>query len=105
MRHRSAPLGACATVTIKVSMHQKLNERVVDLNPQETSEWVEALDQVLDQAGPDRAAYLLDRLTERARANGAELPIHLNTPYVNTIRPEHEVPYPGDRAIERRIKS
>ena len=86
-------------------MHQKLNERVVDLNPQETSEWVEALDQVIDEAGPDRAAYLLEQLTERARVNGAELPIHLNTPYVNTIRPDDELPYPGDRAMERRIKS
>src|SRR5690349_17644652 len=90
---------------MKISMHQKLNERVVDLDPQETAEWVEALDQVIDEEGPDRAAYLLQRLTERAQANGAELPIHLNTPYVNTIRPEDEVPYPGDRAMERRIKS
>jgi pyruvate dehydrogenase E1 component len=86
-------------------MHQKLNERIVDLDPQETSEWVEALDQVIDEAGPDRAAYLLQRLTERAQANGADLPIQLNTPYMNTIRPEDEVPYPGDRAMERRIKS
>ena len=86
-------------------MHQKLNERVVDLDPQETSEWVEALDQVIDEAGPDRAAYLLEKLTDRARANGADLPIHLNTPYINTIQPEDEVPYPGDRAMERRIKS
>ncbi len=86
-------------------MHQKLNERVVDLDPQETSEWVEALDQVIDEAGPDRAAYLLEKLTDRARVNGAALPIHLNTPYINTIKPEEEVPYPGDRAMERRIKS
>ena len=40
-------------------MHQKLTERVVDLNPRETSEWIEALDQILDQEGPDRAAFLL----------------------------------------------
>jgi pyruvate dehydrogenase E1 component len=86
-------------------MHQKLNERVVDLDPQETAEWVEALEQVIDQAGPDRAAFLLEQLNERARTNGAELPIHLNTPYINTIRPEDEVAYPGDRAMERRIKS
>ena len=86
-------------------MHLKRDERVVDLNPQETSEWVEALDQVLDETGPDRAAYLVERLSERARAAGAELPIHLNTPYVNTIRPDEEVSYPGDRAMERRIKS
>src|SRR5579883_3065728 len=91
--------------TLVVSMHQKLSERFVDLNPQETAEWTEALAQVLDDEGPDRAAYLLEQLTEKARAAGAELPIHLNTPYVNTIRPEDEVAYPGDRAIERRIKS
>jgi len=86
-------------------MHQKLNERVVDLNPQETAEWLEALDQILDESGPDRAIYLLEQLAQRARAGGAELPVHLNTPYINTIRPEDEVPYPGDRAMERRIKS
>jgi pyruvate dehydrogenase E1 component len=86
-------------------MHQKLNERVIDLNPRETAEWMEALDQVLDETGPDRAAYLLAQLTERARFSGAELPIHLNTPYVNTIPVKDEVPYPGDRALERRIKS
>ncbi len=86
-------------------MHQKRNERVVDSNPQETAEWLESLDQVIDQAGPDRAAYLLEQLSVRARTEGADLPIHLNTPYVNTIRPEDEVPYPGDRAMERRIKS
>jgi len=86
-------------------MHQKLNERVVDLNPQETAEWIESLDQVIDQAGPDRATFLLEKVTDRARLNGVELPAHLNTPYVNTIRPEEEVSYPGDRAMERRIKS
>src|ERR1017187_1911685 len=86
-------------------MHQTRNESVVDSNPQETAEWVESLEQVIEQAGPDRAAYLLEQLTERARAEGADLPIHLNTPYINTIRPEDEVAYPGDRGMERRIKS
>src|SRR5580700_839949 len=86
-------------------MHQKLSERVVDLDPQETAEWMEALDQILDEEGPDRATYLLVRMSERARSAGADIPIHLNTPYVNTIRPEQEVPYPGDRAMERRLKS
>ncbi|HEY7388008.1 MAG TPA: pyruvate dehydrogenase (acetyl-transferring), homodimeric type [Bryobacteraceae bacterium] len=86
-------------------MHQKLNERIVDLDPQETAEWIEALDQVVDEAGPDRAAYLLEQLTDRARAQGAGLPNLLNTAYVNTIKTQDELPYPGDRAIERRIKS
>jgi pyruvate dehydrogenase E1 component len=86
-------------------MHQKLNRRVVDPDPQETAEWLEALDQVIDEAGPDRAAYILERLTGQARISGADTPALQNTPYINTIRPEDEVPYPGDRAMERRIKS
>jgi pyruvate dehydrogenase E1 component len=80
-------------------------DRERDADPQETSEWVEALDQVIDEAGPDRAAYLLDQLSQRARSLGVHVPVQLNTPYVNTIPPDVEVAYPGDRALERRIKS
>jgi pyruvate dehydrogenase E1 component len=76
-----------------------------DLNPQETSEWVEALDEVIDEAGPDRAGYLLERLMERASTLGVKVPMRFNTAYINTIPPEEELAYPGDRAIERRIKS
>src|SRR5580704_17296477 len=86
-------------------MHQTRSERVVDLNPQESQEWLESLDQVIEEGGPDRARYLLEQLASRARSSGADLPIHLDTPYVNTIRVEDAVPYPGDRAMERRIKS
>ena len=85
-------------------MHQKKTERI-DLDPQETSEWLQALDQVVEEAGPDRASFLLDRLAQRARNSGVELPIRHNTPYINTISPADEVPYPGDRTLERRIKS
>src|SRR5580704_3842821 len=76
-----------------------------DLNPQETSEWVEALDEIIDESGPDRASYLLERLMERAANLGVQPPLRLNTPYINTIPPEDQVAYPGDRAMERRIKS
>ena len=76
-----------------------------DLNPIETSEWIEALDQIIDETGPDRAAYLLERLAERAANLGVQAQPRLNTPYINTIPPEEEVAYPGDRQIERRIKS
>jgi pyruvate dehydrogenase E1 component len=76
-----------------------------DLNPQETSEWLEALDEIIDEAGPDRASYLLERLMERAANLSVQVPLRWNTPYINTIPPEEEVAYPGDRAIERRIKS
>ncbi len=80
-------------------------ERQTDLNPQETSEWVEALEQVIDEAGPDRAAYLLEKLFDRAGDFGVRAPQTLNTPYLNTIPVHEEVPYPGDGAMERRIKS
>ncbi|HLX43693.1 MAG TPA: pyruvate dehydrogenase (acetyl-transferring), homodimeric type [Bryobacteraceae bacterium] len=76
-----------------------------DLNPQETSEWIEALDEIIDETGPDRASYLLERLMERAANLGVQPPLRLNTPYINTIPPEEQVAYPGDRAMERRIKS
>jgi pyruvate dehydrogenase E1 component len=76
-----------------------------DLNPQETSEWVEALDQLVDQSGPDRARYLLESLTERAANLGVQVPLRWNTPYMNTIPPEEEVEKPGNRVIERNIKS
>src|SRR5580765_1741261 len=75
-----------------------------DLNPQETSEWLEALDEIVDQLGPDRASYVLERLMEHASSSGVHLPLRWNTPYVNTIPPEEQVAVPGDRAIERSIK-
>src|SRR5689334_16840900 len=75
-----------------------------DLNPQETAEWVEALDDIVDQVGPDRASYLLEHLMERAANLGVRVPLRWNTPYINTIPPEDEVPYPGDREMEWRIK-
>jgi pyruvate dehydrogenase E1 component len=86
-------------------MHQQLTERKVDLDPRETAEWLEALDQIVEEAGSDRVNFLLDKLMERARDNGVEVPIRSTTDYVNTISPDNEVPYPGDRALERRIKS
>ncbi len=80
-------------------------ERQPDLNPQETSEWLEALEQVLDEEGPDRVSYLIGKLLERASSAGVPTTGTLNTPYVNTIPVHDEVPYPGDRKLERSIKS
>jgi len=71
----------------------------------EIFEWIEAFDEVVDQEGPGQGTRLLDALTRRARQHGVDVPVQLNTPYVNTIPVEEEVPYPGDRAMERRIKS
>ncbi|MBC8165255.1 MAG: pyruvate dehydrogenase (acetyl-transferring), homodimeric type [Bryobacteraceae bacterium] len=76
-----------------------------DLNPQETHEWLDSLDEVIDEEGPHRAAYLLQRLNERAADFGVTAPLRLNTPYVNTIPVDEELPYPGDRELERHIKN
>jgi pyruvate dehydrogenase E1 component len=80
-------------------------ELQTDLNPQETSEWLEALEQIVDETGPDRAQYLLERLLDRAANFGIASTRKLTTPYLNTIPVQEELPYPGDRALERRIKS
>jgi len=86
-------------------MHQNITERPADLDAIETAEWLEALDQILDGAGPERGRFLLERLAQHAKAQGVEVPTKINTPYYNTIPVEQEVPYPGDRALERRVKS
>src|SRR6204780_2684740 len=86
-------------------MHQQIPERSVDLDPLETAEWLDALDQIVEQAGSDRVNFLLDKLTERAPDNGVTVPIRTTTDYINTITVDEEVPYPGDRALERRLKS
>src|SRR5437588_854756 len=77
----------------------------MDPDFEEIGEWIEAFDEVVEHEGPHHATRLLDALARRARRTGVDVPVHLNTPYVNTIPVEAEVPYPGDRQLERRIKS
>src|SRR5476651_131353 len=72
---------------------------------QEIAEWIEAFDQVVNQDGTAQGARLLEAISRRARESGVDTPVQFNTPYVNTIPVGEEVPYPGDRAMERRIKS
>ena len=71
----------------------------------ETREWLDSLDDVLRHGGSARVGRLLRDLGIHAQKNGAKLPFTANTPYINTIHPEEELPYPGSREIERRIKS
>ncbi len=72
---------------------------------EEIWEWVEAFDDVVAQAGANQGARLVEAIARRARQAGVDVPVQLNTPYVNTIPPQDEFPYPGDRLLERRIKS
>jgi|CXWL01.1.fsa_nt_gi pyruvate dehydrogenase E1 component len=78
---------------------------VVDPDIRETQEWTESLADVVRTQGAGRMRFLLERVLEEGYERGVALPFSANTPYINTI-PRHEEPaYPGDRAIERRIKS
>ena len=76
-----------------------------DTDPAETAEWLESLDYVLQSKGPERVSQLLSVLDESAYRNGVELPFTATTPYLNTIPPDKQPPYPGNRELERRIKS
>ncbi|MGD8570464.1 MAG: pyruvate dehydrogenase (acetyl-transferring), homodimeric type [Gammaproteobacteria bacterium] len=76
-----------------------------DIDAQETREWLEALEGVLQYEGPYRAHYLLEQLIDKARRSGAYLPFSANTAYLNTIPPHLEERSPGDAKLERRIRS
>ena len=76
-----------------------------DPDPIETLEWLDALNGVIENEGPDRAHYLIEKLIARARRNGAYLPFSANTAYINTIPTDHQVRLPGDQAIEHKIRS
>lgn len=71
----------------------------------ERREWLESLDYVLEQGDPARVRTLMRALAGRVHRSGIEIPHCTNTPYVNTIPPDQQPPYPGSREIERRIKS
>src|SRR6187549_419836 len=71
----------------------------------ETREWLDSLDDVLKHGGPARVGTLLRELGIHAQKSGVRLPFTANTPYINTINADEQVPYPGSREIERRIKS
>lgn len=76
-----------------------------DIDPEETQEWIESLDSVLEREGPQRAHFLLERLIDKTRRSGAYLPFSAKTAYVNTIPLSRQRPIPGDQAIEHSIRS
>ena len=76
-----------------------------DLDPEETREWMEALQSVLEREGPDRANFLLEQLVNEARRAGAYIPYNANTAYLNTIPPEREERSPGDAVLEEKIRA
>lgn len=78
---------------------------LADHDPQETKEWMDALDGVIAQEGADRAHFLIERLIGQARVEGIDIPYSANTEYINTIPADQQPKYPGSPDIEIRIHS
>ena len=76
-----------------------------DQDPEETREWLESIDSVLQAHGGKRAHWLVEQLIDHVRRAGHYLPFSPNTAYLNTISPGREPSYPGDRAIEKRLEA
>ena len=76
-----------------------------DPDKQETQEWIESLEDALEEHGYERTQHILETLIDFAESKGARLPFNTNTPFLNTILPGQQPDYPGDRELERKIKS
>ena len=77
----------------------------MDTDPSETKEWLDSLRYVMESRGGDRAAYLLQAIEQEAYRLGVPIPFSATTPYINTIPLEKQPAFPGNRELERRIKS
>ena len=80
-------------------------KQIDDTDPQETQEWLEALDSMLAHEGIERGHFILEKLIAKARKSGAYLPYSATTAYLNTIPPSREEKSPGDAGLEWRIRS
>ncbi|MEP7092086.1 MAG: hypothetical protein ABI776_18435, partial [Nocardioidaceae bacterium] len=82
-------------------MHEGLPTQLPDIDPEETQDWIDSFDAMLQDRGRDRARYVMLRLLERAREQSVGVPALRSTDYINTIAPEREPWFPGDEDIER----
>ena len=76
-----------------------------DPDPEETREWLDALEAVIEREGPSAAHFLIEQMLEAGRLSGINLPYSATTEYVNTIPADRQIAAPGDYAIENRIRS
>jgi pyruvate dehydrogenase E1 component len=82
----------------------QFKQQLPDIDPVETQEWLDSLDGVVEDVGPDRARFIIYKLLKRARQLQVGLPSLTQTRYINTISPEQEPYFPGDEAMELRIR-
>src|SRR5881296_1285109 len=85
-------------------VYDEFKHQLPDIDPEETQEWIESLDALVNSDGKRRGEIVLHKVLDRARTLQVGLPEVVQTPYVNTILPEMEPAFPGDEAIERRIR-
>ena len=84
---------------------QDPSSNLEDTDHIETKEWLDSLDYVLNESGHKRVRQLIADLQTHARAQGVRLPFAVNTPYINTIPPDKQLPYPGSHELEKRIRN
>ncbi len=102
----TAPAKTPASATpVRAVIHEGLPTQLPDIDPDETHEWLDSFDALLDDRGRDRARYVMLRLLERAREKQVGVPALRSTDYINTIPPEREPWFPGDEDLERRIRA
>ncbi|MDC7233691.1 MAG: pyruvate dehydrogenase (acetyl-transferring), homodimeric type [Spirochaetales bacterium] len=75
----------------------------IDKDPEETGEWLEALEGVVEEEGSEKAHYLIQQLIDQARKQGIKVPYRATTPYINTLTPEESEKMPGDTLIARDV--
>ncbi|XBB70326.1 pyruvate dehydrogenase (acetyl-transferring), homodimeric type [Nocardioides sp. WV_118_6] len=86
-------------------MHEGLPTQLPDIDPDETQDWIDSFNALIDERGRERARYVMLRLLERAREAQVGVPALRSTDYINTIPPEREPWFPGDEDVERRIRA
>ena len=93
------------TPTTPPVIHEGLPTQLPDIDPDETNDWIDSFDSLIDDRGRERARYVMLRLLERARQMQVGVPALRSTDYINTIPPEREPWFPGDEDVERRIRA
>src|SRR5258706_9139233 len=83
---------------------EEFKRQLPDSDPEETAEWIQALDGVVEAGARERAYFLLRKVLKRARQLEIGLGPLVNTPYINTISPEQEPDFPGDEEMELRVR-
>ena len=76
-----------------------------DIDPEETREWMEALESVIEKEGSDRASFLIEKLVSTARQSGLDIPFSATTPYINTVTIDKQPKFPGNTDLERSVRS